>query len=113
LVRVFFTLDPEGCLTHIQVSGHAGCGKSGHDIVCAAVTALVRTALHLLSGQEALGTVVYAGKEGVLEGTVAACPPHLRAWARGVTEFLLTGIGDLKTEYPDYIEIKPEGDHGT
>ncbi len=113
MVRVFFTLDPEGCLTRVKVSGHAGYGSRGQDIVCAAVTALVRTALHLLSGQKALGTVVHAGKEGIMEGTVTAYPAHLRAWLKGVTEFLVTGIADLKSEYPDYIEIESEGDDGT
>ncbi|MEY8462464.1 ribosomal-processing cysteine protease Prp [Streptococcus merionis] len=40
MIQARFTRQHDGRLQHVQISGHAGSGPYGYDIVCAAVSAL-------------------------------------------------------------------------
>ena len=40
MIRAHFTHTPDGAYTGFSVTGHAGSGEYGKDIVCAAVSAL-------------------------------------------------------------------------
>jgi uncharacterized protein YsxB (DUF464 family) len=105
LIHISIDLDVDGCLKHIAVSGHAEKFPAGENIVCSAITALVRTAAHVFTKYDEFKASIKAQKPGNLELWVRAHPQKRTQWARGVTEVLLTGIFDLKAEYPDMIEI--------
>ena len=53
-MKVEIVLDQEGLLRSCRVQGHAGAGKKGSDIVCAAVSVLTRTAVRVLSDREGI-----------------------------------------------------------
>ena len=107
MIRISIDLDSDSCLKHIAVRGHAEKSVAGQNIVCSAVTALVRTVAHVFSEHEDFEASVKAetDRPGDLELWIRAHPQKHVEWAKGVTEVLLTGIFDLEAEYPDTIEI--------
>jgi uncharacterized protein YsxB (DUF464 family) len=105
LIRISIDLDEHGCLKHIAVLGHAEYVIGGQNIVCSAVTALVRTVAHAFTKYDDFKATVKAVQPGDLELWISAHPPKRLEWVKGVTEVLLTGIFDLEAEYPDSIEI--------
>jgi uncharacterized protein YsxB (DUF464 family) len=113
LIRVLLHLDAKDCLSYIEVNGHAGYGKKGEDIVCAAATALVRTAAHVVSGQKQLMSATKAPDTGIIQLRLDSYPDQMREWVKGISDFLLTGFSDLKSDYPQNIDIKLEVKHGS
>ena len=81
----------------VTVEGHAGYGKRGEDIVCAAMSALVYVQVRLL---EKAGTLEALEAE---DGFVAL---HLKDGAR--CEVLELGARWLGTEYPRCVRVVNE-----
>jgi uncharacterized protein YsxB (DUF464 family) len=54
LIEIEAVMEDGGMLRACKALGHAGAGKSGNDIVCAAVSVLMRTAFGTLSGREGI-----------------------------------------------------------
>ena len=54
MIQADLVLDEAGLLSSCRVSGHAGAGKRGSDIVCAAVSVLTRTIVRVLSGRKGI-----------------------------------------------------------
>lgn len=105
MIHISIDLDEHGCLKHIAVMGHAEYVIGGQNILCSAVTALVRTVAHAFTKYEDFKASVKAVQPGDLELWIDAHPQNRREWEKGVTEVLLTGIFDLEADYPDSIEI--------
>ena len=96
-----------GNLVSAEASGHAGKGTRGTDIVCAAVTVLLRTTISVLS---ASGLVLEAGTAG--RGSLAF---RVTAFAEGdvsllvyAADFLVEGVGSLARESPEAVEMRVE-----
>jgi len=96
-----------GHITHISCDGHANYGVSGEDIVCAALSSVVQTAL--------LGLMSVAGiavkykrddKAGKLSITVPDdISEDQRKAADYILETMLLGICDLNEGYSDFVEL--------
>ena len=99
MIKIEAILDPDGVIRSCKAEGHANAGKTGSDIVCAAVSVLIRTAINVLSNRE--GVAVYGGapKTGVawLEADYEAKGKDF-LFACGV--FLLEGLRSVAEEYP-------------
>ncbi|MCL2127433.1 MAG: ribosomal-processing cysteine protease Prp, partial [Treponema sp.] len=52
MIEIEAVLDENGVLKTCKATGHAGAGRKGADIVCAAVSVLMRTAVRALSGKK-------------------------------------------------------------
>ena len=115
MITVVVGLDTRGNLVSAEASGHAGKGKPGTDIVCAAVTVLMRTTMAVLAGQ--------SGREGNTSGSGPAVEAktagrgslvfRVTAYEEGdhsllkyAAVFLQEGIGSLAREYPDAVEMR-------
>ena len=109
MIELRVNLYRDGCLKGFQASGHAGSGKKGEDIVCAAVTVLLRTAARLISGEKGLETGGEALGPGEMTFFLISMPAEYREWVKGITDFLLGGLLDLKDEFPDYLTIDISG----
>ena len=109
MIELKVNLYRDGSLKGFQASGHAGSGKKGEDIVCAAVTILLRTAARLISMEKGLETRGEALGPGRMTFFLISIPAEYREWVRGITDFLLGGMLDLKDEFPDYITIDISG----
>jgi len=96
-------------LLSASASGHAGAGKRGSDIVCAAVTILLRTTLSVLSGSGVETEASTAGR-GSLQYRVTAFAETDLPFLRYAADFLLEGLRALAEEYPEALEVLIEND---
>jgi len=100
VITIAVVLDESGLLKSCDIRGHAGAGKRGHDIVCAAVSVLARTALSTLSGRD--GVIVRGGapQRGVLTLETEAQDGPGRDFLAAVGTFLVEGLNSVAGEYP-------------
>ncbi len=104
MISVAVTLGADENLVFVEASGHAGKGKPGTDIVCAAVTVLLRTTAGVLTGRGLAAEVKTAGR-GTLSVRVTAGTGADVPLLRYAAAFLLEGLGSLAGEYPDAVEM--------
>ena len=99
MIKIEAILDKDGVLRACKAEGHAGAGKTGTDIVCAAVSVLLRTALITLSNRK--GVVVRGGapKSGQL-WLEADYDTDGKDFLFACGVFLLDGLGSIEQEYP-------------
>jgi len=62
LIEIEAVIEDDGTLRACKAAGHSGLGKTGTDIVCAAVSVLIRTAYGTLSGRNGI-SVRYGAPE--------------------------------------------------
>ncbi len=104
-------MSPDGLLRRLEAEGHAGVKAAGGNIACAAVSMLLRTAGRVCAQR---GLAVEGGAESPGEMRLVV-PPGADAdtgWLRGVTDFLLRGVNDLKDEFPKEIVLRVEMTEG-
>ncbi len=96
-----------GHIVSLTADGHTGYGVEGEDIVCAALSSIIQTAL--------LGVMRVAGitvkfdrrdKDGYLSFALPELEPSLRHDADMILDTMLCGICDLYETYSDFIELK-------
>ena len=90
------------------MDGHAVGGRPGNNPVCAAATALARTAARLMdvaSGVEVRGE---AEHEGTLEIVVISYERQSLNYLKGASDYLLVGLRDLEREYPNQVSVSAE-----
>ena len=95
----------------VTVEGHAGSGPEGHDLVCAAVSALALTLagnVAYMEAQDAVRTVITKLEEGNAE---IQCTPY-RRYKDSVEQIyraICVGFELLATKYPENIFYKVLG----
>ena len=84
-----------------RASGHAGAGKAGTDIVCAAVSVLMRTAVKTLCEKKGITIRGDAPQPGQLwlEADYSA---EGRDFLSAAGVFLIEGLRSVAEEYPDH-----------
>lgn len=96
-----------GHISYVECDGHTGYGVEGEDIVCAAISSIVQTAI--------LGLMQVAGinldfnrddKRGFLSFSLPPLTPVKRNNADMILETMLCGIADLNEGYSDFIELE-------
>lgn len=96
-----------GHINHVKCDGHACYNMDGEDIVCAALSSIVQTAV--------LGLMLVAGINvdlkrdetiGYLELILPPLQPQTRHDADMILETMLCGIADLHEGYSDFIELE-------
>jgi uncharacterized protein YsxB (DUF464 family) len=104
MIHIDVALDEAGLLISCGVTGHAGAGPRGGDIVCAAVSVLLRTALRTLSGREGILVRGDAPKRGSL-WLETAYTGEGEAFLSAAGAFLVEGLKSVSGEYPDYCRL--------
>jgi len=104
MIQADLILDEAGLLRSCRVSGHAGAGKRGSDIVCAAVSVLTRTLIRVLSGRKDIIIRAEAPERGnfLLE---ADYTPEGREFLAAAGAFLIEGLLSVSTEFPDNCKV--------
>ena len=108
MIQADVVLDEAGLLRSCRVSGHAGAGKRGGDIVCAAVSALTRTAIRVLSGRKDItirGSIPEQGNFWM----ETEYSPEGREFLAGAGAFLIEGLISVSAEFPEYCKVTIEG----
>jgi uncharacterized protein YsxB (DUF464 family) len=100
VITIKAALDESGLLKSCDVRGHAGAGKQGHDIVCAAVSVLTRTALATLSGNTGIRVRGEAPERGVFTLETEALTGQGRDFLAAAGAFLVEGLNSVAGEYP-------------
>jgi uncharacterized protein len=109
MIRARIVLEAGGSLLSFRASGHAASGTGGADLVCAAFSALARTAYRALEGQRGIELRGTAPEPGSLSFDVIRQPDRPER-AGGIADFLVAGIGDLARDYPGEVEFVLERD---
>lgn len=110
MIRVRIQRDTAGSITEFEVSGHAGAGPYGQDIVCAGVSAVVFTALQ---GLRQVAGIPHQVKEREADGYVhcrlEAGSPEARERAQVILETMVAGLRDMEKDYRKYIRVTEGG----
>lgn len=107
MIRVDLYLDKAGLLKSCSVSGHAGAGKKGEDIVCAAVSVLTRTAYTVLSQREELKIRVSAPQRGEFRMEIDDFGTD-ENFLSAVGIYLREGLQSVSAEFPRHVTIHIE-----
>jgi hypothetical protein len=99
MIEIEAKLDTDGILKYCKAVGHAGAGKAGTDIVCAAVSVLLRTAFAALSSRNGITINSEAPEKGQfwLEVDYEA---EGKDFLYAAGEFLIIGLHSIEQEYP-------------
>ena len=105
MTTVTLSYGKNGALKKCQANGHAHFSKKGNDIVCAAVTVLIRTAMQVLSHNENVLMIADASTRGNLSFTVEAKSEDSVTETQLICigDFLRTGILALTKEFPENV----------
>jgi uncharacterized protein len=99
-----------GEIRSCRAEGHAEYSAKGTDIVCAAVTILLRTAMQVLSATDGVAVTSDTSLRGSVFFSVRADSPGLEISARLICagDFLEAGLCSLSGEYPGNIEFRKQ-----
>ena len=97
-----------GMLLSCKAEGHAGFAKSGSDIVCSAITVLIRTTMQVLSESDNVKLEVDTTRCGYLSFyvTVDSFSEKTEAVLLYAGDFLEKGLRTLMEEFPEYVELR-------
>ncbi|MDR0557070.1 MAG: ribosomal-processing cysteine protease Prp [Treponema sp.] len=99
MIAIEIVLDND-LLKQCRIKGHAYAGGKGKDIVCAAVSALARTAASALAGEDGIAARCEARKPGEFFLEIAGCAEAKKGFLSGVGTFLTIGFDSIAKEYP-------------
>ncbi len=100
MISVKARLDASGVVVAVEAEGHAGGAPRGANVVCAAATVLLRTAYETLASYPGVEVDGSAPERGALRFVVRRYGEAEMPLARGVGDFLLTGLSALARESP-------------
>ncbi|HHU36731.1 MAG TPA: ribosomal-processing cysteine protease Prp [Treponema sp.] len=107
MITVSLVLTQDGCFVSVSAKGHALQGSPGTDVVCAAVSVLIRTTLAVLDHGGRVLQVETAGR-GTLDIKVTACKESDLPLLRYAGLFLHRGIAGVAAEYPASVEMREQ-----
>ena len=112
MISVQLARAKDGSLASCRALGHARFAEKGNDIVCSAVTVLLRTTMQTLSETEGVFVRADASERGSLDFDVSAesAPAESRAALVYAGRFLEAGLASLVREYPRNVELKIQTD---
>ena len=123
MIKIEVKIDDSGVLRFCKVEGHAGAGKLGEDIVCAAVSVLMDTALRVLEDRKGITLRHDEPKPGILwfeadyfdfnsegDSTIGTAGnltgiPSSRDFLYAIGEFLLTGLKSIEEDHPHHCQL--------
>jgi len=113
MTEVVVSFDKNGVIKNLQANGHAGFSKKGSDIVCSAVTILIRTAMQLLSQTEYITLAADTSSRGKLafcveieENLDGQRLTQVESRLKCIADFLRSGLSSLSEEYPENVLLR-------
>jgi len=94
-----------GLLKSCRISGHSGAGPKGADIVCAAVSALARTAHKTLSDRPGVTVRGSFPERGEFRLEIIDFDQKNNGFLEGVGTFLGEGLLSVSREFPDFCNV--------
>lgn len=107
MINIHIVRDKEGFIREFTVKGHAGFGKSGRDIICAAVSAVAYTAVGALD--ELVGIKNYTEHEGYMKCTIPSdVGQDNKPTVRIILETMAIGFKQIEYSYEKYVSVLDE-----
>lgn len=109
MIQVTFHRLETNQIIYVEISGHAESGPYGHDIVCAAVSALSIGAINSLTelGKLTLATCIQEDKGGYLSFRLPTDLSNEQVQiAHILLESLFLSLTSVQEEYSEYITIE-------
>ena len=99
----FFSQD--GRRTGFTVSGHSGYAEAGSDVICAAVTAIVRFAEAALNDILGVGAKTRVDDENAVITLTLPAKYEDEDAVQAILDGMMLTLASLRDENPDYIEV--------
>ncbi len=106
MINVTLWLDISGCLKGIDANGHSGSAARGKDLICSAVSTLLRTVSRTLEIEPSVELFGSTEEQGELRLRCNLLEESKREWLGGVSSFIVLGLKDLEAEYPSFCRIQ-------
>ena len=96
-----------GVIKKCEANGHAHFSRKGTDIVCSAVTILLRTAMETFSRIENVALSADVSSRGTISFLVEPKDgnPVLESQLKGISDFLRNGLKSLSAEFPENVTL--------
>jgi len=104
MIDIEAVIEADGTLRSCIAKGHAKAGKTGSDIVCAAVSVLMRTAFSVLSGRKGITVYGSAPERGEMR-IEAEYEAEGKEFLRTAGIFLIEGLSSIAVEFPKNCKI--------
>ena len=110
MTSITLSYGKNGVIKKCQANGHADFSRKGCDIVCAAITILIRTAMQVLSHSENVLLMADTSTRGFLSFSVEVKTenPETETQLKCIGDFLRTGILALTKEFPKNVILMEE-----
>lgn len=105
MVEVKIDRDKNGKIIRFSGSGHSGYAKKGEDVVCAAVSALLQTALVGLERYVDLEVLTSREKNGWLEVSTGEVNGDKRQLADTILETMVIGLRCIERDHKGYVKV--------
>ena len=104
----------DGVLKKCKANGHAGFSKRGQDIVCSAVTVLLRTAMQFLSRNKDVTLEADTSSRGTLAFCVEVKDgnPEAESCLKFTADFLREGFISLSKDYAENVSVEEVAEAG-
>jgi uncharacterized protein YsxB (DUF464 family) len=109
VIKGSFKRNEAGLIDQFLLTGHAGAGAHGHDIVCAAVSALAINTVNSIDSLAGVKPIIEVNEAegGFLE---VALPRDITNEQRNIAqilmESLLLGLQAIQTENLEFVQVK-------
>ncbi|MCR4398096.1 MAG: ribosomal-processing cysteine protease Prp [Firmicutes bacterium] len=113
MIRAVISRDSLGRVVGLKVEGHSGYAPAGRDIVCAAVSAVVQTAIRGVEKVAGCSAIVETG-DGVISATFAPGSPDGASgkWseAQAILEAMVLGLMEIEDGRRRYLSVSQRGE---
>ncbi len=111
MTDVLLVCNKFGMFKSVKAKGHASYSSKGNDIVCAAITILLRTAIDVLEKTEGISLSIDSSSRGNLAFCVEDAKENtlnevLKSRLICVGDFLRQGIKSLAQEFPKNVQLR-------
>ena len=96
----------DGRVVRVSSRGHAEGSPAGENILCAAVSVLIRSFARAVEDAPGIESEGGAPEPGILDLTVLRIGKEKEEWFEGLSHFLVRGLRDLEGEYPEKLRIQ-------
>ena len=105
ILKIDLCLNSDNIIKYVTAEGHAGKSPVGENIICAAVSVLIRSAYRTIVKNSKVEACITAKGEGNLYFRIIQYEDSQKEWLKGISDYLITGIKDIETESPDSVKI--------
>lgn len=115
MIEIVLSRTQSGNLFSCTAEGHAYFAQKGQDIVCAAVTVLLRTTLATLEANADIivktdaptrGMLAFSALEKCSDGSASEKNAARLSMLAYAGDFLQEGLSALQSEYPEQVSLK-------